>query len=80
MANLSHSKTKKLNPLIRQEIVKIFQELLSDPDFGLPLSEETEKKLKESIKAKKKGELIPFEEILENITNDKNRIGSKDKI
>ena len=80
MANLSHSKTKKLNPLIRQEIVKIFQELLSDSDFGLPLSEETEKKLKESIKAKKKGELIPFEEILENITNDKNRIGSKDKI
>lgn len=58
------TRNKKLNNLIRQTIIETIREIFNDPDYGLPLTPQTIKRLKKSIKSKKAGQLIDFEEIL----------------
>ena len=40
---------KKLNNLVRRQVVEILREFLDDPDFGLKLRPEFEAKLRKSI-------------------------------
>jgi len=49
---------------IRHMIVEILQEVLADPDFGLELTSDTIKDLKESVRQKKEGKVISLEEVL----------------
>jgi len=56
-------KNKKLNNLIRQTIIETIQRIFNDPDYGLPLTPQTIRRLRKSIKSKKSGRVIDFEEI-----------------
>ena len=51
-------KNTELNNLIKRTVLKVVQETLADPDFGLELTERVKARLK--CKPKK---LIPFEQI-----------------
>jgi hypothetical protein len=51
---------KKLNREVKHYVVRAVNEALSDPDFGLELSKEAQKRLHEVVKSKKS---IPFSEI-----------------
>lgn len=55
---------KKLHSLIRNTVVEIVQEILGDPDYGLELRPDFIKRLRKSIKSKKEGKTIPFDEIV----------------
>lgn len=57
-------RNRKLNNLIRQTVIETIREIFNDPDYGLPLTIETVRRLKKSIKSKKAGRLISLEEIL----------------
>jgi hypothetical protein len=57
-------RNKKLNNLIRQMVIEVIRETFNDPDYGLPLTTETIRRLKKSIKSKKDGRLISLEEIV----------------
>ncbi len=66
MANSSVKKDKVLisKGEIRHFIAEAVQEVLTDPDFGLELTAETIKDLKESKRQEKEGRVISLEEIL----------------
>ncbi|MFH1582604.1 MAG: hypothetical protein ABIA08_02505 [bacterium] len=55
---------KKLNNLVRQTIIETIREIFNDPDYGLPLTSRTIQRLKKSMKSKKAGRVINFEEVL----------------
>jgi len=57
-------RNKKLNNLIRQTIIETIREVFNDPDYGLPLTSQTIRRLKKSMKSKRAGRVIDFEEIL----------------
>lgn len=57
-------RNRKLNNLIRQTIIEVIREIFNDPDYGLPLTPQTIRRLKKSIRSKKEGRIISFEEIL----------------
>ncbi|OGF71880.1 hypothetical protein A3E06_00450 [Candidatus Giovannonibacteria bacterium RIFCSPHIGHO2_12_FULL_44_42] len=51
---------KKLNREVKNYVVRAVNEVLSDPDFGLELSKEAQKRLCQAAKSKK---TVPFSEI-----------------
>ena len=53
--------TREVTDIIRQEVIKVLREMLSDPDFGLELTAYAKKRLRQTMKSKGKG--IPFSEI-----------------
>jgi hypothetical protein len=55
---------RKLNNLIRQTVIETVREIFNDPDYGLPLTPETIRRLKKSIKSKRAGRVVALEEIL----------------
>lgn len=55
---------KKLNNFIRKTTIETVREIFNDPDYGLPLTLQTIGRLKKSLKSKKAGRLVDFEEIL----------------
>lgn len=57
-------RNKKLNNLIRQTVIETVREVFDDPDYGLPLTPQTIRRLKKSMKSKKAGRVVSFEEIL----------------
>jgi len=57
---------------IRHFIAEAVQEVLADPDFGLELTAETIKALKESKRQQKEGRTFSFEEIKKKY-QDKNK-------
>ncbi len=57
-------KNKNLTNLIRQTVLEIIQEILADPDYGLALNGNFEKRLKKSVQSKQDGEIVSFDKIL----------------
>lgn len=55
---------KKINEIIRRQVIEVMREMLSDPDFGLELRPQFIKRLKKSIKSKKAGKYISLDKIL----------------
>jgi len=55
---------KKINTIVRQQVIEVMREMLSDTDFGLELRPEFVKRLKKSIKSKKAGKYLSLDEIL----------------
>ena len=53
-----------LSSLIRQSVFEAMNAFMLDPDFGLELSDATEKKLLLSSNQAKKGKTIPFKAVL----------------
>lgn len=53
--------SKKLTPQIKTFILRAIHEILSDPDFGLELSEKAKKRLRQAASSKQK--TISFSEI-----------------
>lgn len=53
--------SKQLNPEIKTFIMRAIQEILTDPDFGLELSEEAKKRLQQASGISRK--TIPLSEI-----------------
>ena len=49
---------------LRRIVVEVIRDIFNDPDYGLPLTPYTIKRLKKSIKSKKRGRLIGLDEIL----------------
>mgnify|MGYP001773605701 CR=1 FL=1 len=64
MAKIVIENQKQLNKMIFKSVIKTIREILNDPDYGLPLTPETVRRLKKSIRSKKAGRLISFDEIL----------------
>ena len=56
---------------MRHLVAEVVQEVLTDPDFGMELTDETIKDLKESIKQKKEGKSIVLEEVLKKHKKNK---------
>ncbi len=57
-------KNKKIQEVIRHQVIEVMREMLSDPDFGLELRQGFVKCLKKSIKSKKTGQHISLDEVL----------------
>jgi len=55
---------KKINEIIRQQVIGVMREMLTDPDFGLELRPEFIKRLKKSIKSKKAGKFVSLDGVL----------------
>ncbi|MBU4299465.1 hypothetical protein KJ636_05495 [Patescibacteria group bacterium] len=53
-----------IEDIIREKIIEVMREILSDPDYGLELRQSFVKRLKKSIEAEKKGKLISLSSIL----------------
>ncbi len=58
------TRDRKLNNLIRRTVIETVRDIFNDPDYGLPLNPETIRRLKKSVKSKKAGRVISFEDIL----------------
>jgi hypothetical protein len=57
-----------LRTLISDTVEKTLSEVLNDPDRGLPLREEVERRLRDSLAAVERGGRgIPLEEVARNI-------------
>jgi hypothetical protein len=56
--------TEELKKVIRDAVDEKFEELFLDPDSGLELREEVERRLKASLASK---ERVPFEEVKKRI-------------
>ena len=55
---------QKINKFIRRAVLEAIREIFNDPDYGLPLTLPTIQRLKKSIRSKKSGRIIEFEDIL----------------
>ena len=53
-------KNRSRNAAIRREVIKVFQEVVADPDFGLELRPEFLRKLRKSIKSGKSRDLREY--------------------
>lgn len=53
--------SRQLNPEMKTFIMRAIQEILSDPDFGLELSEEAKRRLGQASRLRKKS--IPLSEV-----------------
>ena len=52
---------RDISGVIRQEVVRVLREMLSDPDFGLELTDYAKKRIKQSLSSKK---TVSLDEIL----------------
>lgn len=64
MNGITITQNKNLTNLIRQTVLEIIQEILADPDYGLALNGNFEKRLKKSIQSQKDGSVVSFDKIL----------------
>ena len=55
----------QIDELVRRQIITLFREFLSDPDFNLELKSETSKRLKKSILSKKRGKTKSLDKVLD---------------
>lgn len=58
------TQSKNLTNLIRQTVLEIIQEILADPDYGLALNGNFEKRLEKSVQSKRAGRVVSFGKIL----------------
>lgn len=55
---------KKLEKMVRQEVVQTLREVFSDPESNMSLCTPAATRLKKSIKSKEKGRIIDVKDIL----------------
>lgn len=55
---------KKIERIAERAVIRVFQRMLADPDFGLELRPEFERKLKRSATSKKEGRLRDFKDVI----------------
>lgn len=60
---------KQLHSLVRRTVMEVIQEVFADPDYGLALNKNFEKRLKKSVQSKKAGKVISFEKVLKKYSN-----------
>ncbi|MEK9132329.1 MAG: hypothetical protein AAB606_01290 [Patescibacteria group bacterium] len=60
-------KEKKIEKIVERTVFRILQRALTDPDFGLEVRPEFEKKLKKSISSRKNGRLKNFDDIVSSL-------------
>ena len=58
---------EELKILIEETVEEKLQEILGDPDSGLELTEETKKRLRESLSEMERGEVIPVEKVAKKL-------------
>lgn len=63
MATISIS-NKNIETIVRKNVISIFREIFTDPEYRLKLKPNFVKKLKKSLETKNKGEVHKFEDIL----------------
>jgi predicted house-cleaning noncanonical NTP pyrophosphatase (MazG superfamily) len=56
---------QKIESIVEKKVNEIMREILSDPDFRLEFTEKFIKRIKESIKSKKKGEVVDLDKVLQ---------------
>ena len=57
-------KERKIEKIVEKTVFRILQRALTDPDFGLEVHPEFEKKLKKSTCSKKSGRLKNFDDVI----------------
>ena len=62
--NSSISPNKNFEAAVRQQVIGLFREILSDPDFGLELNPRFNKGLQQSVKDYKQGRYKTLDQIL----------------
>lgn len=55
---------RKMSAMVRQQVVEVLREVMSDPDLGLELRPEFVRRLKRSIRDVKAGKIIPLSKII----------------
>lgn len=58
-----YMRDKKLEKLVRQEVIYALREVLCDPEHNLELSATTKTRLKKSIRSKEKGRTTDLREL-----------------
>lgn len=58
---------RKIERIVEKTVFRILQRVLTDPDFGLEVRPEFEKKLKKSTASKKNGRLKNFENVIRSL-------------
>ena len=56
--------TKDIHTIVREEVIDVVREILSDPDAGLELTQNFIRRIKKSLKGKKTGKITPLLEVL----------------
>jgi len=64
MARTTTQNQQQNKQFIRQTVLETVREIFNDPDYGLPLTSQTIRRLKKSMKSKKAGRIIGVDEIL----------------
>ena len=59
----------RIDVLIRQHVISLLREVLSDPDFGLLLKSSFTKKLSQSVQSKNAGKYKTLDEIANKYKN-----------
>jgi hypothetical protein len=55
--------TKELKKLIKKNVLKVISEILSDPDFNLPLKKSFVKSVKKASREKSRGKLYTLNDL-----------------
>ena len=56
--------TKKLDKIVRRNVISVLRDMLTHEDAGLDLTEETVNRLKKSIRSRQAGRVKPLSQIL----------------
>jgi len=55
---------KRIDAIVRQRVIEVMREILTDPDYNLELKASFTKRLQKSIQSKKNNKVISFDDIL----------------
>ena len=57
-------KNKEVRDFIREKVIEVMREIVSDSDYGLELNPKFEKRLKKSIRSQKAGKVLSLGRVL----------------
>ena len=57
-------KNKEIGDFIREKVIEVMREIVSDSDYGLELNPKFEKRLKKSIRSQKAGKVLSLGRVL----------------
>ncbi len=58
-------RSKEVSEFIREKVIEVIREMVSDSDYGLELKPEFEKRLKKSICSKREGKIMRLDKVLQ---------------
>jgi len=62
------TKERKIEKIVERTVFRILQRALTDPDFGLEVRPEFEKRLKKSIVSRKNSRLKSFDDVIRSLS------------